>query len=207
MTEILLEIYEEYNESKTITKLEEFTAKTFPQDGTDQLFIACVLILINSVYKSRLSGETLATVVQLAKEKVDDIITASENLLEIVNGILDISKIEANKLEIIKKEYEPAAMLQELVSLTKVMSVVVVINAFAIVQRARTTKAIDFKTQTKITFISSIGSGAIGIAMAYMGYGVWALVGQQISNQLFSTIFFWIYKMRICRDIYIQYRM
>lgn len=81
----------------------------------------------------------------------------------------------------------------ELVSLTQVMSSVVVINALAIVQRARTTKAIDFKTQTKITFISSIGSGAIGIAMAYMGYGVWALVGQQISNQLISTIFFWFY--------------
>lgn len=81
----------------------------------------------------------------------------------------------------------------ELVALTKVMSSVVVINALAIVQRARTTKAIDFKTQTKITFISSLGSGAIGIAMAYMGYGVWALVGQQISNQLLSTIFFWIY--------------
>lgn len=81
----------------------------------------------------------------------------------------------------------------ELVSLTKVMSSVVVVNALAIVQRARTTKAIDFKTQTKITFISSIGSGAVGIAMAYMGYGVWALVGQQISNQLLSTIFFWSY--------------
>ena len=45
----------------------------------------------------------------------------------------------------------------ELVDLTKVMSSVVVINALAIVQRARTTKAIDFKTQTKITFISSPG--------------------------------------------------
>ena len=83
----------------------------------------------------------------------------------------------------------------ELVVLTKVMSSVVVINALAIVQRARTTKAIDFKTQTKITFISSSGSGAIGIAMAYMGCGVWALVGQQISNQLLSTIFFWIYNI------------
>lgn len=81
----------------------------------------------------------------------------------------------------------------ELIALTKVMSSVVVINAFAIVQRARTTKAIDFKIQTKITFISSVGSGAIGIVMAYVGYGVWALVCQQISNQLLSTIFFWIY--------------
>ena len=81
----------------------------------------------------------------------------------------------------------------ELVSLTQVMSSVVIINALSIVQRVRTTKAIDFKTQTKITFISSIGSGVIGIAMAYMGYGVWALVGQQISNQLLTTLFFWFY--------------
>ena len=81
----------------------------------------------------------------------------------------------------------------ELVSLTQVMSSVVVINALAIVQRARTTKAIDFKTQTKITFISSVLSGAIGIGMAFMDYGVWALVGQQISNQLLTTIQFWLY--------------
>ena len=81
----------------------------------------------------------------------------------------------------------------ELVSLTQVMSSVVIINALSIVQRVRTTKSIDFKTQTKITFISSIGSGVIGIAMAYMEYGVWSLVGQQISNQLFTTLFFWLY--------------
>jgi len=31
---------------------------------------------------------------------------ASNNLLEIVNGILDISKIEANKMEIVNKEYQ-----------------------------------------------------------------------------------------------------
>ena len=81
----------------------------------------------------------------------------------------------------------------ELVSLTQVMSSVVIINALSLVQRVRTTKAIDFKTQTKITFISSVGSGIIGIVMAYMGYGVWSLVGQQISNQLLTTLFFWIY--------------
>lgn len=54
-----------------------------------------------------------------AKEEVNDIIVASENLLEIVNGILDISKIEANKLEIVNTEYEPAKILEELVALSK----------------------------------------------------------------------------------------
>ena len=52
-------------------------------------------------------------------EKVNDIIMASNNLLDIVNGILDISKIEANKLEIISKEYDIHSMWDEWVSLTK----------------------------------------------------------------------------------------
>ena len=82
---------------------------------------------------------------------------------------------------------------EELVSLTQVMSCIVVINALCMVQKARTTKAIDFKTQTKVTAIASIVSGVVGITMAYMGFGVWALVGQQIISQLLTTIFFWIF--------------
>lgn len=81
----------------------------------------------------------------------------------------------------------------ELVPLTRVMSCIVVINALCMVQKARTTKAIDFKTQTKVTAIASIVSGFVGITMAYMGFGVWALVGQQIISQLLTSIFFWIF--------------
>ena len=54
-----------------------------------------------------------------SKEKVNDILTASNNLLEIVNGILDISKIEANKLEIINKEYDIQTIIDELTALTR----------------------------------------------------------------------------------------
>jgi len=53
------------------------------------------------------------------KEEVKDIIMASHILLDIVNSILDISKIEANKLEIINSEYDPNTMLYELVALTE----------------------------------------------------------------------------------------
>lgn len=54
-----------------------------------------------------------------AKEEVKDIIMASNGLLEIVNGILDISKIEANKLEIINNNYCFKNVFDDLVSLTK----------------------------------------------------------------------------------------
>ena len=48
-----------------------------------------------------------------------DIVDASHNLLEIVNGILDISKIEANKMEIIPKEYNPREVFNSLSKLVK----------------------------------------------------------------------------------------
>lgn len=54
---------------------------------------------------------------QVAKEDAKDIVTASKNLLEIVNGILDISKIEANKMEIVETDYNPRETIYNLVKL------------------------------------------------------------------------------------------
>ena len=59
------------------------------------------------------------TVSNQAKDEVKDIVMASENLLEIVNGILDISKIEANKLEIVNTEYSFQKVTDELVALCR----------------------------------------------------------------------------------------
>lgn len=81
----------------------------------------------------------------------------------------------------------------ELVSLTRVMGVVMIINALSITQNTVLTKRIDFKTKTKASLISAILSGIVGISMAFMGYGVWALVGQQITKQLINTICLWIF--------------
>ena len=81
----------------------------------------------------------------------------------------------------------------ELVPLIRAMSVIVVINAAAIIQRTTLTKRVDFKTQTKVSLISSAASGAVGIGMALSGMGVWSLVGQQISRQLLNTVFLWAF--------------
>ena len=77
--------------------------------------------------------------------------------------------------------------------LTQVMGIIVIINAFAIIQRTILVKKIDFKTQTKASVISSVTSGLIGIVMAFMGYGVWSLVGQQLSRAMLYTSCLWLY--------------
>lgn len=81
----------------------------------------------------------------------------------------------------------------QLILLTQAMGSIVIINAFAIIQRTILVKRIDFKTQTKVSLISSIASGVVGIVMALKGYGVWSLVGQQISRQLLNTVFLWVF--------------
>ena len=50
-------------------------------------------------------------------EDVNDVIMASQNLLEIVNGILDISKIEANKMEMVETNYNPREVFKSLTTL------------------------------------------------------------------------------------------
>lgn len=72
------------------------------------------------------------------------------------------------------------------------ISLTLIINSFAIVQRTRLVKSIDFKTQAKISLIASVLSGIIGIIMAFYGYGVWSLVGQQLSRQFLNTTLLWI---------------
>lgn len=77
--------------------------------------------------------------------------------------------------------------------LLRVMASIIIINAFTIIQKVKLTKRIDFKTQAKCSLVSSTVSGIIGIAMALNGFGVWSLVGQQVSRQFLfaATLWFW----------------
>jgi O-antigen/teichoic acid export membrane protein len=78
-----------------------------------------------------------------------------------------------------------------LLPVTRVMGITLVINSFAIIQRTLLVKKINFKTQAKISLISSLASGIAGITMAFAGLGVWSLVGQLIIKQLLNTILLW----------------
>lgn len=55
-----------------------------------------------------------AKTLEEAKENAKDVVTASNTLLEIVNGILDISKIEAGKMEITNANYQAYDTFKEL---------------------------------------------------------------------------------------------
>ena len=81
----------------------------------------------------------------------------------------------------------------QLCSLMRVLCLIVIINSFAVVQRAIYTASINFKTQAKASFIAALASGMVGVWMAYNGYGVWTLVWQQLLNAGINTVLLWIY--------------
>lgn len=82
---------------------------------------------------------------------------------------------------------------EALTDVVRWISLVLILNAFAIIQRTRLVKNIDFKTQAKISVIASVISGIVGISMAFCGYGVWSLVGQQLSRQFWNTLLLWVF--------------
>ncbi|MEG2599478.1 MAG: lipopolysaccharide biosynthesis protein [Muribaculaceae bacterium] len=79
-----------------------------------------------------------------------------------------------------------------LTKITRVVATTLIINSFCVVQQALLTSKIDFKTQAQISLISAIVSGLVGIALAYYGFGVWALVAQAVSASILRMALLWI---------------
>ncbi|EMD1718120.1 lipopolysaccharide biosynthesis protein [Providencia stuartii] len=77
----------------------------------------------------------------------------------------------------------------ELTSLTRVLSLVVIVNALAIIQRTQLSINMDFKTQAKASLAAVVLSSLIAFSMAYFGFGVWSLVGQTLSYAAFNALF------------------
>ena len=80
-----------------------------------------------------------------------------------------------------------------LTDLTRVFALNFILGSFNIVQRARLTSNVDFKSLAQIKVVSVIIGGVVGVAMAYCNYGVWSLVGQTICVTLVSIFMFPLY--------------
>ena len=76
-------------------------------------------------------------------------------------------------------------------SILKVTALATLFNPLCAVQQAILTKQIDFQTQAKVSVIAALVSGIVGLTLAYLGYGVWALVFQQVVSALIRTILLW----------------
>lgn len=80
----------------------------------------------------------------------------------------------------------------DLTSVIRVLSLVIVISGIKNVQQAYVSRNMLFKKFFIATSIGTLISAIISIIMAYKGYGVWAIVAQNIINNLIDTLLLWI---------------
>lgn len=73
----------------------------------------------------------------------------------------------------------------------RVLAINLFLNSLAVVPVAKLSIKVDFKTQSKASIISAILSGALGIVLAYMGVGVWALVAQSVCHSFVNVTLLW----------------
>lgn len=80
----------------------------------------------------------------------------------------------------------------ELTSVVRVVSLIVVISGVKNVQQAYVSRNMLFKRFFYATLGGTVGAAVIGIWMAWVGFGVWALVAQMLFNLFVDTIILWI---------------
>ena len=80
----------------------------------------------------------------------------------------------------------------ELTSAIRVMSLVLVVSGLKNVQQAYVSKNMLFKRFFFATLIGTVTAAVIGIAMAYFGFGLWAIIAQNLINVTIDTCILWI---------------
>ena len=73
----------------------------------------------------------------------------------------------------------------------RVVSVILFSGAFNSVQSAIITRKLEFRKLCMATLGATLASGGVGIYMAYAGYGVWALVVQQMIGSSATVVLLW----------------
>lgn len=86
-----------------------------------------------------------------------------------------------------------AVLLKEegLVPVMRVLGLTLIVSGLKNVQEAYVRKTMRFKLFFRSTIGGTVFSGALGIFLALRGYGVWALVWQQLSNVTVNTVILW----------------
>jgi O-antigen/teichoic acid export membrane protein len=79
-----------------------------------------------------------------------------------------------------------------LTPLTRLMAVNVWVSSMGSIHGTLLVKNLEFRTQMKIGAIAAVLSGAVAVAMAWKGFGVWALAAQVLSSTIVTTVLLWV---------------
>ena len=78
-----------------------------------------------------------------------------------------------------------------LTGITRILSFNLLLSSLTVVQVAKLTISIDFKTQGIINLVAILLSGTMGVYWAWKGYGIWTLVYQSVTGSVIRTLLLW----------------
>lgn len=81
--------------------------------------------------------------------------------------------------------------IPELTAIVRVLGITLIISGVKNIQQAYVSKNMLFKKFFFATLGGTLGAAIVGITMAYLDFGVWALVGQYLFNALVDTLVLW----------------
>ena len=82
--------------------------------------------------------------------------------------------------------------IPELTPIVRVLGLTIVVSGVKNVQQAYVAKTMQFRRFFFATLGGTVFSAVVGITLAYLGYGVWALVFQQLLNVTVNTAILWL---------------
>lgn len=80
----------------------------------------------------------------------------------------------------------------ELTPIIRVLCLTIVVSGLKNVQQAYISRTMQFRKFFWATLFGTLLSAIVGITMAYLGFGVWALVAQRLTNLTIDTLAIWL---------------
>ena len=156
-------------------------ARRLPQEEFGIIAIMMVFISLSNVFIDSGFGTALIQKKDMEEADCCSVFYINIVMAAVMYGVLYLAA------PLIADLYET----KELTLCLHVFALVLLIRSFSLVQVALLRKRMLFHLSFRISWIAMIVSGAVGIAMAYSGCGVWSLITQQLVNAFVTVVMQW----------------
>lgn len=146
-----------------------------------EIGLAAFAILVVEAGKIIINGGISQAIVK--RSDWDEDFASSCFYLNIFYALLLITLLWLAGTPLIARYYDPAA-----IPLLNVLLIVFLLEGVKIVHEGKLRREFNFKVIALRSVIASLVSGVVGVVMALQGYGVWALVAQQLGAQILLTL-------------------
>lgn len=147
----------------------------------NEIGLVVFAILVVEAGKIIVNGGITIAVVQ--RKEWDHTYASTCFYITLLYGALFTALVFTVGAELTHAFYDPAA-----VPILQTLSIIFLIEAIKVVHEGKLRREFLFKVLALRSILASSISGVVGVTLALQGYGVWALVAQQLTGQILITL-------------------